>query len=83
MSTNCKGKRLNQPFKSNRKYKKLQVCVRDNTGKIVNVHFGDNRYEDFTMHKDKKRRANFRARHNCDEIKDMTSARYWACKELW
>lgn len=27
------------------------------------VHFGDNRYEDYTMHKDTKRRENYRSRH--------------------
>ena len=27
------------------------------------VHFGDNRYSDFTMHKDTKRRENYRSRH--------------------
>lgn len=75
---------LNKPFPSNRKYKKLQVYVKDpKTGKIINVHFGDKRYSDFTQHKDIKRRANFRARHRCATAKDKTTARYWACKELW
>jgi len=27
-----------------------------------------------------ERRASFRARHNCSEKKDKTSAGYWACK---
>ena len=27
------------------------------------VHFGDSRYTDFTMHKDTKRRENYRSRH--------------------
>lgn len=79
---NCKDKPLNKPFKSDRKFKKLQVCVKDKEV-IKNIHFGDNRYSDYTRHKDKKRRENFRARHRCDEKPSKTSARYWACEELW
>jgi len=80
---NCIGKELNKPFKSNRKFKKLQVCVKDNSKNIKNIHFGDKRYSDFTIHKDKERRKSFRARHKCDEVKDKLTARYWACEELW
>lgn len=80
---NCEDKKLNTPFPSDRKYKKLQVCVKDSSGNIKNIHFGDNRYEDYTQHKDKVRRASFRARHNCANAKDKTTARFWACKELW
>jgi len=80
---NCEGKELNQPFKSNRKNKKLQVCVKTKEGKIKNIHFGDNRYEDFTQHKDKERRKSFRARHKCDEELNKETARFWACEELW
>lgn len=79
---NCKNKPLNKPFKSNRKYKKLQVCVKDGTT-TKNIHFGDNRYKDFTQHKDKNRRKNFRARHNCSKANNKLSARYWACEALW
>lgn len=82
---NCSGRELNQPFDSNRKFKKKQVCVKDNSGKIVNIHYGDKRYEDFTQHKDKERRKSFRARHGCDKLNkgDMTTPRWWACEDLW
>jgi hypothetical protein len=76
-------RKLNQPFKSNRKYKKKQVYVKDDDGNIINVHYGDNRYEDYTQHGDPERRKLFRARHRCDDAKDKTTARHWACKELW
>ena len=81
----CENKPLNKPFKSTRKYKKKQVCVKDGSGKVVNIHYGDNRYENFTQHKDKKRRASFRARHGCDKLtkKDKATARWWACEDLW
>ncbi len=81
---NCEGKKLNKPFKSNRKFKKKQVCIKKGN-KIINIHYGDNRYSDFTKHKDKKRRKSFRARHKCDPVNklDKTTAKYWACQDLW
>jgi hypothetical protein len=81
----CVGRELNKPFKSDRKFKKKQVCVKDVAGKIKNIHYGDKRYEDFTQHKDKKRRESFRARHKCDELtkKDKATAKWWACEDLW
>jgi len=75
--------KLNKPYPSNRKFKKFAVDVKTKEGKIVTVHFGDNRYSDYTIHKDKERRNNFRARHNCDTAKDKTTPRYWACEYLW
>lgn len=84
-SKNCIGKKLNEPFESNRKFKKRQVCVKDKLGEIKNIHYGDKRYEDFTQHKDKERRKNFRARHGCNPISKLNkaSAKYWACQDLW
>lgn len=75
--------KLNKPFPSDRKNKKFQVNVKDDSGKIRNIHFGDSRYQDFTQHGDLTRRKSFRARHRCNEAKDKTTARYWSCKELW
>lgn len=47
-------------------------------GKEKIVRFGD---ANMTIKKeDPGRRANFRARHNCDTAKDKLSARYWSCK---
>ena len=81
---NCVGKKLNEPFESDRKFKKLQVCVKDEKGNIKNIHFGDKRYSDFTKHKDEERRKSFRARHRCDTDKpSKLTARYWSCEELW
>lgn len=82
---NCIGKELDKPFKSNRKFKKLQVCVKDKKGNVKNIHFGDKRYEDYTTHKDKKRRKNFRLRHGCDPVSKLNKAtpKHWACEFLW
>lgn len=60
--------KLNTPMKSTREGKKKMVYVKNpETGRIKTIHYGDTDYEDYTQHKDKKRRASFRARHNCDE----------------
>lgn len=63
--------------------KKYTVFVRDKNGKIRVVHFGAVGYSDFLKHKNKKRRANFKARHNCSTAKDPTTPRYWACRHNW
>lgn len=78
---NCEGKELNKPFNSNRKFKKRQVCVNDGK-KIVNIHYGDKRYN---QNYSKKARDSFRARHKCDSLtkKDKSTARWWACEDLW
>ena len=77
------------PFKSTRKYKKFYVIV-DVGKKIKRVHFGDTRYDDFTVHKDKKRREKYLAR--ALRIKDKKgrltkdnpfSPNYWALRLLW
>ena len=62
--------KLEKVIKSDAKHKKWtaifcmckgQSCCKDADKK--KVHFGDNRYEDYTMHKDTKRRENYRTRH--------------------
>lgn len=83
VTKNCIGKPLEKPFPSDNPKKKRQVCVKDKKGNVVNVHYGAKGYSDYTIHKDKKRRARFRARHKCSEKKDKTKAGFWACNELW
>jgi hypothetical protein len=57
--------------------KKSVVYVMDGD-KAKRVTFGD---PDMTIKKTQKgRRANFRARHNCDDAGPKTKARYWSCK---
>jgi hypothetical protein len=52
--------------------------VNTDNGKIKKVMFGD---PNMTIKKnDPGRRANFRARHNCDNPGPKTKARYWSCK---
>jgi hypothetical protein len=80
MKTNLK---CNTPVPSWRKGKKFAVLACD-TDEQKLIHFGAKNYSDFTQHKDKKRRANFRARHRCDsDPPKKTSARSWSCEYLW
>ena len=57
-------------------------------GKLI--HFGQRGYEDYTDHKDKKRRASYRARHMAIRLKNgklayknKESPAFWALKILW
>ena len=47
-------------------------------GKPYTVRFGDPNLS--IKRDDPERRANFRARHGCDDPGPPTSAKYWACK---
>lgn len=54
------------------------------------INFGDNRYEDYTIHKDKIRRSNYRKRasrikNKKGELtyKNKNYANYWAYHLLW
>jgi hypothetical protein len=61
--------------------KKYKVYVRDpKTGNIKKVNFGDKK---MSIKRDNPaRRKNFRARHNCAQKKDRTTAGYWSCR-MW
>jgi len=49
-------------------------------GKQYTVRFGDPELE--IKRDDPERRANFRARHSCDDAGPPNKARYWSCK-MW
>ena len=70
------GKELNNPTKGD--VKKYKVYVKNDKGNVVKVEFGDPNMS--IKRDDPKARANFRARHNCDQKKDRTTAGYWSCK---
>jgi hypothetical protein len=57
--------------------KKSVVFVQDGS-KVKRVTFGDPNMK--IKKQDPGRRANFRARHNCDSPGPKTKARYWSCK---
>jgi len=73
---------LNKPFRLPKgSNKKFGVYVKSKkTGKIVKVTFGDPNLS--IKRNDPERKANFRARHNCEDAKDKTSPKYWSCS-MW
>lgn len=73
---------LNKPFRLPKgSNKKFGVYVKSKkTGKIIKVTFGDPNLS--IKRNDPERKANFRARHNCEDAKDKTSPKYWSCK-MW
>ena len=67
---------LNMPMAGD--VKKSKVFVKNETGNVVKVNFGD---KNMTIKKNiPARRKSFRARHNCDDPGPKTKARYWSCK---
>ena len=70
------GKELNNPTKGD--VKKYKVYVRNDKGNVVKVEFGDPNME--IKRDDPARKKAFRARHNCDQKTDKTTAGYWSCK---
>jgi hypothetical protein len=72
-------KPLNKPFRTPGGPKKFSVYVKNAKGNIVKVNFGDPNME--IKRDDPERRKNFRARHNCADKKDKTTAGYWSCRQ--
>lgn len=70
---------LNKPFRTPDGPKKFAVYVRNDSGNVVIVRFGDPELS--IKRDDPERRKAFRARHNCDEQTDKTSAGYWSCRQ--
>ncbi len=93
MPRDSKGKPiLYKPFKNTGKgFKKFHVYVKsDNKKGYKKIGFGDKRYEDFTQHKDEKRRSSYlkRAKGIKDKNGNLTwknknTANYWAVHFLW
>ena len=58
--------------------KKSKVYVKNKSGKVIKVMFGDPNLE---IRKDNpEARKSIRARHKCDTATDKTTPRYWSCK---
>ena len=70
--------------KGTAKNKKLKAIFYDEGKKIKTTQFGDSRYEDYTQHKDKKRRDKYRLRHKKDLSKgNYMSAGFLSYYILW
>ena len=71
-----KSVELNNPTRGD--VKKYKVYVKNDKGNVIKVEFGDPNMS--IKRDDPERRKSFRARHNCDQKKDKTTAGYWSCK---
>jgi hypothetical protein len=81
--------KVNKPMLSWKRDKKM-VVLAGKGDKTRVVHFGQIGYDDYTMHHDKKRRANYLRRsagirdgHGRLTKNDPFSANYWARRILW
>jgi len=59
--------------------KKFKVYVKNPAGNVVKVNFGQKGVK--IKKNNPGRRANFRARHNCDSPGPRHKARYWSCRK--
>jgi hypothetical protein len=72
---------LNKPFRTSNGPKKFAVYVKNESGNVVIVRFGD---PSLSIKKHiPERRKSFRARHNCDNPGPKWKARYWSCQWSW
>lgn len=81
--------RVGRVYPSDRKGKKIMMLTHE--GK--KIHAGAKGYGNWKgkgknrgggTHTNRKRRANFKSRHNCDQCKGrITTPRCLACKKLW
>ena len=70
---------------NNHSHKKYKIIISNgNTRRSVNI--GDNRYEDYTQHKDDERKERYIARHQSREnwgASGMGTAGFWSRWLLW
>jgi hypothetical protein len=73
--------------KSNRKNKKyvakIYKDIEMGNTKYKSVNFGDSRYQDYTMHKDAKRKELYLKRHQGENWDDPYKPAFWAKNLLW
>ena len=74
-----RGKNVNigKPFRTPSGPKKFAVYVKSKSGGVKKVTFGDPKLR--VKNANKKAAKSFRARHNCAQKKDRTTAGYWSC----
>ena len=70
--------KLNNPVRGGNK--KFYVYVKNDTGNVIKVSFGDSTGLSIKRD-DPERRKAFRARHNCDSPGPRHKARYWSCRK--
>lgn len=74
----CANRGLSKPWLTPDGPKKRSVCVKNASGNVVKVNFGDPNMR--IKKSNPERRKSFRARHKCSEKKDRATSGYWSCK---
>lgn len=69
--------------KSKNKNKRYDAFYHIGDNKVRKTSFGSSKYQNYTIHKDKKRRDNYRKRHKNDNIHDPTSPGALSWYLLW
>jgi hypothetical protein len=72
-----KNVKIGKPFRTPGGPKKFAVYVKSKNGGVKKVTFGDPGLR--VKNANKKAAKSFRARHNCKDKKDRTTAGYWSC----
>jgi hypothetical protein len=75
--------KCNKPQRAPKGAKQKYIVKACDDGQEKIVRFGLRGMEDYLQHKDPKRRANFKSRHQCDKKKDKLTAGWWACNYNW
>ena len=74
----CANRGLNKPWLTPDGPKKRSVCVKNGSGNVVKVNFGDPNMR--IKKSSPSHRKSFRARHRCETPGPKWKARYWSCK---
>jgi hypothetical protein len=74
----CANRGLNKPWLTPDGPKKRSVCVKNGSGNVVKVNFGDPNMR--IKKSNPERRKSFRARHKCDNPGPKWKSRYWSCR---
>ena len=72
---------ITESEKTDKKF--VATFLNKNTNRIKRVHFGAHGYEDYTIHKDKKRREKYINRHKNDRIYDPITPGALSYHILW
>ena len=70
--------KLGKPMKGD--VKKFKVYVKNDSGNVVKVNFGDPNMS--IKRDDPTRKKSYRARHHCENPGPRTKANYWSCR-MW
>jgi len=74
----CANRGLSKPWSTPGGHKKRSVCVKNGSGNVVKVNFGDPNMR--IKKSNPARRKSFRARHKCDNPGPKWKAKYWSCR---